>query len=50
MDELKQACEKAKQDYQLDLAILAVHWGIQDVHNHTSEIHQLANEIILIVK
>ncbi len=47
VDELKQACEKAKQDYKLDLAILAVHWGIQDVHNHTSEIHRLANEIIM---
>lgn len=46
VDELIKSSEKAKQDYQLDLVILAVHWGIQDVHNHTSEIHRIAHEII----
>ena len=43
--EIIMAAKEAKQIYQLDFIILAVHWGIQDLHNHTSEIHNLAHNI-----
>lgn len=46
VNEIINAAQTAKRDYELDLVILAVHWGIQDTHNHTTQIHEIANSII----
>lgn len=45
LKEIVNSAKVAKKNYGLDIIILAVHWGIQDLHNHTSEIHNLANAI-----
>jgi hypothetical protein len=44
--EIVKASGNAKLEYDLDIVILAIHWGIQDIHNHTSEIHKIASSIV----
>ena len=46
IEEIITAAEAAKQRFDLDLVVLCVHWGIQDTHNHTSEIDKIANAIV----
>lgn len=46
LEEIITATEAAKQRFDLDLVVLCVHWGIQDTHNHTSEINKIANAIV----
>jgi hypothetical protein len=45
LKEIVKSAKAAKKSFELDIIILAVHWGIQDLHNHTSEIHNLADAI-----
>ena len=44
--EVVEISRSAKLEYGLDVVVLAVHWGIQDIHNHTTEIHEIAQAII----
>ena len=46
LEEIIMAAEAAKQRFDLDLVVLCVHWGIQDTHNHTSDINKIANAIV----
>ena len=36
----------AKKALGLDIIILAIHWGIQEVHNHSPIIHDIAEKIV----
>lgn len=46
MDEMIKAAKAAKHKLKLDIIILYVHWGIQDIHNHTYQIDNIANTLL----
>lgn len=46
VDEIIKAAKTAKLEHELDLIILSVHWGIQDIHNHTLQIEIIANKLL----
>lgn len=46
LDELRASIKKCKDSGQADVVILCLHWGMQNLHDHSREIDQLGRELI----
>jgi len=46
VNEITEYVDRVRDELNLDIVILAVHWGIQEVHNHMPAIHDAALDIV----